>query len=141
MKQAKDTIFSTGMSKEHERVARKCIQRMCEPGGLHKDICGFRRPGTRRSDHDSAEIAELMSARVTYASSFWAEHFIASGETLCDDSYVDRFLQQHFLHWFEAVSWLGQAASAVSYTARLQSQVDKVGASAWLGKFTWLTKL
>jgi hypothetical protein len=128
IQQARTIVFPSGMSKEHARVAQKCIQRMCEPGGLHKDICRVRRPGTRRTDYDSAEIAKLMSARVTYSSSFWAEHFIASGETLCDDDYVHQFLQHYFLYWFEALSWLGHAASAVLYTTRLQAQVDKVSA-------------
>jgi hypothetical protein len=128
VKQAKDTIFLAGMSKEHERIARKCIQRMRGPRGLHKDICRFRRPGTRRTDCDPAEIAKLMSVSMTYTSSFWAEHFIASGRTLCDNDYVHQFLQQYFLYWFEALSWLGQAASAILYTARLQSQVDKASA-------------
>jgi hypothetical protein len=104
---------------------------MREPGALHKDVCGLRRPGTRRTDIDSEEIAKMMSARVTYTSSFWAEHFIASGQTLSDNDHVHQFLQQYFLYWFEALSWLGQAASAVLYTARLQLQVDKVSASAW----------
>ncbi|KAF1817760.1 HET-domain-containing protein [Dissoconium aciculare CBS 342.82] len=133
--QASDTIFSAGMSKEHARIAQKCIQRMCEPGGLHKDICRFQRPGTRRTDCNSEEIAKMMSARVTYTSSFWAEHFIASGETLRDDNYVDRFLQQYFLYWFEAISWLGQAASTILYTVRLQAQVDKGDCSQQVSAF------
>jgi hypothetical protein len=124
--QARDTFFPAGTSKEHARLAQMCIRRMSEPGGLHKDICGLRKPGTRRTDFDSAQIAGMMSARVVYTSNFWAEHLIASGETLCDGDSVHLFLQQYFLFWFEALSWMGQAASAVLYTTRLQSQVNKV---------------
>ncbi|KAF1818120.1 uncharacterized protein K489DRAFT_374592 [Dissoconium aciculare CBS 342.82] len=125
IEQARNSIFPAGMSEEHARVAQKCIQRMCEPGGLQKDICRVRKPGIRRTDFDSAEIAKRMPARVTYTSSFWAEHFIASRETLHDDEYVHRFLQQYFLYWFEALSWMGNAASAVLHTVRLQAQVDE----------------
>jgi hypothetical protein len=128
IEQAKTTIFPTGMSKEHARVVQQCIQRMCEPSGLRKDICRVRKPGTRRIEFDSAEIAKMMPARATYTSSFWAEHFIASRETLCDNDHVHQFLQQYFLYWFEALSWLGYASSAVLYTTRLQAQVDKVSA-------------
>jgi WD40 repeat protein len=141
IEQARDTIFPAGMSKEHARLAQKCVQRMREPGALHKDVCGLRRPGTRRTDIDSEEIAKMMSARVTYTSSFWAEHFIASGQTLSDNDHVHQFLQQYFLYWFEALSWLGQAASAVLYTARLQLQVDKVSASAWTAQCVLLTEV
>jgi hypothetical protein len=141
IEQARNSIFPAGMSKEHVRVAQKCIQRMCEPGGLQKDICRVRKPGIRRTDFDSAEIAKRMPARVTYTSSFWAEHFIASREPLYDDEYVHRFLQQYFLYWFEALSWMGDAASAVLHTVRLQAQVDKVSASAWTVNSTLLTKL
>jgi hypothetical protein len=130
VEQARNTIFPAGMPKEHARLAQKCIQRMCEPGGLRKDICTFRRPGTRRTDCDLAEIAKLLSARVTYTSNFWIEHLIASTETLFSDDYVHQFLKQYFLYWFEALSWMGQAASAVLYTARLQPQVDKVSTLA-----------
>jgi WD40 repeat protein len=83
----------------------------------------------------------MMSARVTYTSSFWAEHFIASRQTLSDNDHVHQFLQQYFLYWFEALSWLGQAASAVLYTARLQLQVDKVSASAWTAQCVLLTEV
>jgi hypothetical protein len=141
VKQARNTILPAGMPKEHARLARRCIQRMCEPGGVHKDICRYRRPGTRRTDCDPAEIARLMSSRVTCTSSFWAEHFVASGETLCDDDYVHRFLQQYFLYWFEALSWMGKAVSTILCTARLQIQVEKVSALAWTGQHALLTEL
>jgi hypothetical protein len=130
IEQAKSIIFQAGMSKEHARVVQQCIQRMCEPSGLQKDICGVRKPGTRRTEFDSAAIAKMMPARATYTSSFWAEHFIASGETLCDGDCVHQFLEHYFLYWFEALSWMGNAARAVLHTARLQAQVDKVSASA-----------
>jgi hypothetical protein len=126
--QARNTIFPATTPQEHGRLARMCIQRMCEPGGLHKDICGLRNPGTRRTDLDSAEIAKRMSARLTYTTNFWAEHLIASGETSFDGDYVHQFLQHYFLYWFEALSWMGQAASVVLYTTRLQHHVDKVRA-------------
>jgi hypothetical protein len=128
IKQARNAILPSGTSKEHARIAQKCIQRMCEPGGLQKDICRIRRHGIRRADFDLAEIAKMMSAKVTYTSSFWAEHFIASSQTLFDNDYVHQFLERHFLYWFEALSWMGNAASTVLYTARLQPQIDKVSA-------------
>jgi hypothetical protein len=140
IEQAKSIIFPAGISKEHARVVQQCIKQMCKPSGLRKDICGVRKPGTRRTEFDSAAIAKMMLARATYTSSFWAEHFIASGETLCDGDYVHQFLEQYFLYWFEALSWMGQAASAVLHTARLQAQVDKVSASAWTVTSTLLTK-
>jgi hypothetical protein len=139
IKQARNTVFPKGLTKEHARVAKTCIQRMCEPGGLQKDIYRFGRPGTRRTDCDLAEVGKLMAAKVTYTASFWAEHVIAGAETLCSDDYVHQFLQQYFLYWLEALSWLGMAASAVSYTARLQAQVGKVSALVWTGQFAWLT--
>ena len=125
---ASSIVFDAGILAEHRRIGQKCIQRLREPGVLHKDVRGVKRLGARRVEVDLAAIATPLSAQTTYTCSFWAEHVIASGQILCDHDSVHQFLQHYFLYWLEALGWMGRAHSAVSSLARLQSQVDQASA-------------
>lgn len=46
------------------------------------------------------------------------------GERLCSDGHVHNFLRVHFLHWLEALSWLGRVSWAIGYISDLQAVVD-----------------
>ncbi|OQN95054.1 hypothetical protein B0A48_18850 [Cryoendolithus antarcticus] len=46
---------------------------------------------------------------------------VNSGQQLCDDGQVHRFLLNHFLHWLEALSWIGKLSNAIAYISSLQS--------------------
>lgn len=130
VKQAHDLVFLEGEPAEHSRLAQKCISRICEPGILHKDMCQVSQPGARRNAYDSAYIASHLPSQATYACSFWTEHLVEGGQVLYDNGSVHRLLKPHLLHWFETLSWLEQASSAVTHIQRLQARVVKVNASA-----------
>lgn len=61
---------------------------------------------------------------VAYACSYWAQHIVESGELLHDDGRIHRFLKFHFLHWIEALSWLGKASEVVPILDTLQAVAD-----------------
>jgi hypothetical protein len=129
VKQARRTIFPDDLQVGHQRLAQKCISRLCESGVLRKDICQVTRPGARRSEFYSAYIDDRLSSKATYACVFWIEHLIESEEVLYSNGTVHEFLAIHFLHWFEALSWLTRAFSAVLYITQLQARVVEVSVS------------
>jgi hypothetical protein len=49
---------------------------------------------------------------------------IASGEKLSDDEFAHEFLKLHFLHWMEAMGWLGKTADVIHQLEALQSIID-----------------
>lgn len=107
--------------KTHRSLAEYCLRRLNEHGVLKSDICDVTRPGTRRIERTPQQIATKIMPDVAYACSYWPWHIINSGEQLCDNSQVYHFLQQHFLHWLEALSWLSRLSSAVTYISELLS--------------------
>lgn len=128
VKQAKDIIFPEGLPLEHQRLARACMQRLCEPDILHKNMLQVQRAGTRRTELDRAYVDTHLSAKATYTCVFWAAHSLASEQALRDGDHVHAFLQRYFLYWFETLSWLGKAFDATSYMMQLGFKVDKVRA-------------
>nr|POF14216.1 vegetative incompatibility protein het-e-1 [Quercus suber] len=127
----------------HAKLASYCLGRLRQDGALQKDICHAVRPGTRRSETSEQEIKIRISPDVAYACSYWPKHFLKSGEPLLDNSLVHDFLQQHFLHWLEALSWLGKLSSAVAYLsdlllrARVRYVVDLVSLQIYHSAMTF----
>ena len=125
-------IYPAGMLQEHERLARLCIQRLCEPGALHRDLCQVKRLGVRRLEFDLTYVTTRVKASVPYASSYWAEHLYESNQRIRDGDDVHNFLLQHFLHWLEALSWLGQLSGVIVYIQQLRSSTESPGIRAFL---------
>ncbi|KAF2148017.1 hypothetical protein K461DRAFT_248275 [Myriangium duriaei CBS 260.36] len=106
--------------KTHLRLASRCLHRLDQPGTLKNDICNLTVPGVKRTEITNDRIATCIPADVKYACCYWPEHFIRSNIELSDDSEVYRFLRKHFIHWMEALSWLGRLSTAIEYLEQLQ---------------------
>jgi hypothetical protein len=90
----------------HERLASYCIKLMSGPDGLHKNMCGLR-PGSFRSEIDEGMLTNRLSPELQYACRYWVGHLAqCHSHTIVGDS-TDMFLRQHFLHWLEAMSLIG----------------------------------
>nr|OQO21197.1 hypothetical protein B0A51_14682 [Rachicladosporium sp. CCFEE 5018] len=118
----------------HARLANSCLRRLDESGTLKRDLCCVVQPGIQRVDLSTQQIATKISPDVAYAYSYWPWHVVNSGQQLCDDGQVHRFLQNHFLHWLEALSWIGKLSSAIAYISSLQSITQENHGTA-LGAF------
>ena len=107
----------------HKRLADYCLRRLNESATLRSDICCVAQPGTRRTEWSTQHITMNIPPDVAYACSYWPLHLVNDEEELYDDGQVHRFLQQHLLHWLEALSWLGRLSGAIAYISQLQSLV------------------
>ena len=103
----------------HLRLARGCFEVMSSV--LREDICSQRDPGVLVSDLDISRIQERLPQEAQYACLYWVRHLLKSGQRIFDGGDVNQFLHEHFLHWTEAMSWLGKTSSAIEAMALLES--------------------
>jgi hypothetical protein len=112
-------VFPAGVYEEHFNMMCRSLQVMSAE--LKEDICDLRKPGVLASEVGD-KISNSPLVRIEYACCYWANH-LADGlvrpdcsqlhdSDTCDDGMVHVFLQQHFLHWLEAMSLLRKMSEA-----------------------------
>ncbi|KAH7357337.1 putative WD-repeat protein [Pyrenochaeta sp. MPI-SDFR-AT-0127] len=107
----------------HQGLTSKCIQLMSS--SLKRDICNFVGPGTLVDAVDRLRIVECLPSELQYACLYWIPHLQSSGAQVYDNGHVHLFLQNHFLHWLEALSWAGKLSEGIQAISSLQSVVLK----------------
>jgi hypothetical protein len=108
----------------HETIASKCLNLMSRPGCLGKNICNLETPGKLRTKVDSQIIDDSLPADVRYACRHWVHHLEHSKRRICDQDRVHKFLQEHFLHWLEALSLIGKISESIPLIGTLQSLIS-----------------
>jgi hypothetical protein len=111
----------------HGKLANQCLQLLSQPGTLLQDLLGVQKVGVRRAEVSKRQVTDSIAADVTYACCYWVWHLMESGEEICDEGPVHKFLKSHFLHWLEALSWLGRLSTVVAYISSLRSAVRVSG--------------
>jgi hypothetical protein len=110
----------------HGRIALRCLEIMSSPTSLKQDLCDMKEPGVVRSKVDRKVVDGYLAAQVQYACQYWVYHVEKSKGHFHDVQAVLEFLQTHFLHWFEALSWMGRISEGVTMIISLQSLFDVV---------------
>jgi hypothetical protein len=108
----------------HERIANKCLQLMSKPKCLTENICNLQSPGTLRTEIGSRTVDAYLPAEVQYACRYWVYHLEQSKRRIRDGEQVHIFLQNHFLHWLEALSLIGDASESIAMVGTLQSILE-----------------
>ncbi|KAJ5768761.1 NACHT and WD40 domain protein [Penicillium odoratum] len=107
----------------HSRLATRCLL-LCR--NLKRNVCGLMSDGTLREEIDLQTIEHCVPSEMQYSCRYWAHHLIQSQDPLShlEDAFI--FLQNHFLHWVEAMSIIGLASEVVRTIDLLQSikQID-----------------
>jgi hypothetical protein len=112
--------FQVNQYETHEHIAAACLKIMREPGSLKQDICAQKVPGIRRLEVEVSVINAHIKTHLAYACDHWAYHLEMS-ESLIDDTHETLdFLRDHFIYWYEAMSWLGKAYSVIRTIQALQ---------------------
>ena len=78
-------------------------------------------PGTLVTDVESSRVEQCLPPEVQYACLYWIPHLQKSGAQLYDNDEVHHFLQEHFLHWLEALSWMRKTSEGIHTIASLES--------------------
>jgi hypothetical protein len=103
----------------HQALADSCIKLMLT--SLKQDICGVDNPGMLVADIERSKVQQSLPPAVQYACRYWIKHIQKSGDQLHDNGQVHCFLQEHFLHWLEALGWIENISEGVHAIAALES--------------------
>jgi len=114
--------FRVDERETHNMLATRCLELLSREG-LRKDICHLESPGTLRREISSKTIDKYLLPGVRYACRYWTYHLEQSGRRIRDQDAVHLFLQEHFLHWLEALSLIGVVSESIGLIGTLQSLI------------------
>lgn len=122
--------FRVDVAETHAMLTSKCIQRMKSANGLRRDICNLQDPGKSADEVDKATIAGCIPSELNYACFYWMHHLQRSQQrtthasaTLSDGGEVHKFLQEHLLHWLEALSLMRRLSVSKAVAQQLISLI------------------
>jgi hypothetical protein len=115
----KNLNFWVDETQAHRTLAESCIRLMS--ASLKQDICGLDTPGALVADIESSRVERSLPPEVQYACLYWIQHFHKSGAQLRDDDHVYQFLQEHLLHWLEALGWMKKLSEGIHAITSLES--------------------
>ncbi|KAI0804240.1 hypothetical protein GGR55DRAFT_659124 [Xylaria sp. FL0064] len=121
------SLFWVDEKEAHKQLAANCLRIMSET--LCTDMCEMKWPGTLYASIDSQTICNKLPPEVQYACQYWVYHVQQARSCLLDDDQVHYFLQQHFLHWLEALSLMGRVLESLPNIRILQSLLQSESSS------------
>jgi hypothetical protein len=118
-KRCGDIHFKVDEKKIHGALAMRCIRLMAT--SLRRDICDLDTHGVLVTDVKSSRVKQKILPELQYACVYWVQHLQWSDAQLYDDNQVHHFLQEHLLHWLEALSWMQKISEGILAVASLES--------------------
>lgn len=111
----------------HYALADNCIKLMSS--SLKRDICDTNDPGAPAIGMKRDRLEQCLPLELQYACLYWIQHLQKSGVRLSDNNNnnnnnnVHDFLKEHFLHWLEALGWMGKVSEGIHAINSLESIV------------------
>ncbi|KAI1857616.1 uncharacterized protein JN550_013128 [Neoarthrinium moseri] len=118
--QGQQGVFRVNEKKTHQNLASHCF-RIIRQSLDKADICEVEAPGTLRASIAVDWINEKLSPDVQYACRFWSHHLKEANASISDADEIWGFLSSDFLHWLEAMSWLGRTWDCLQAIRVVQS--------------------
>jgi hypothetical protein len=128
-----DSNFWVDEKQAHRALAESCIRLMST--ALKQDICDQHTPGVLVTNVESRKVEQSLPPDVQYACLYWVQHLQRSGIRLRDDDQVHQFLQAHFLHWLEALSWMRKISEGILAIISLES-IALVSVSEYITRYS-----
>jgi len=116
--------FGVNGQATHCMLLSKCLQLLSGPGGLQENLCKLEYPGKPRREINQTTINNHLSSAFQYACRYWIQHVEHGKIEIHDQDDVHLFLQEHFLHWLEAMSLMSRLAEVIEQIRVLQSLVS-----------------
>ena len=114
-----DHQFWVEEKEAHQMLVMSCLQLMSEH--LKRDICDLHSPGALATEVHGDQITKRLPKELQYACRYWVEHLQQSEARLGDNVQVHQFLQEHFLHWLEALALMGKVSNGAVMLSALES--------------------
>ena len=115
----KDPNFWVDEKQAHRMLAKSCIRLMST--FLKQDVCEVNAPGTLATQIEGSRVEQCLPNEVRYACLYWIQHLQKGCTQLRDNDQVHQFLQQHLLHWLEALGWIGKVSEGNHAITLLES--------------------
>lgn len=115
----RDADFFVDKHKVHHGLSESCLQLMSST--LKHDICDVNAPGTSADDVDETQKQQCLPSEIQYACFYWAQHLQSSNVLLKDGDAIHQFLNEHVLHWLEALSWMRSVSEGIRALLSLES--------------------
>ena len=125
-----DSRFWIDSKETHISLFRKSMEHISK---LQENICGLPELGTLVTEIPPNTIQEKIALHVQYACRYWLDHFQCgySGDTTGatvtmdqDMQAIRQFLEQHFLHWLEGLSLIGEVSNGVLMVIALEEMLS-----------------
>jgi hypothetical protein len=107
----------------HNELFVRCLKLMLEH--LTKDMCDLRLPGALAAKVEKSKLEKHLPLELQYACRYWVQHLQKSGLHLYDNGAVHMFLQEHLLHWFEALSLIEKTSESILAITVLESIIKE----------------
>ncbi|KAA8894763.1 hypothetical protein FN846DRAFT_972715 [Sphaerosporella brunnea] len=123
-RRCRDPQFHIAGDNAHRYLVVSCLNLMSKH--LKKDICSLRFPGTLKSEVDPSRVRQHLPQEVQYACRYWVNHLQRINVKFRDNELLNRvhkFLKEHFLHWLEALSLMGNLSEGVLMVKTLDSML------------------
>ena len=117
-----DRQFWVDEQKTHHGLALDCMRLLSS--SLQRNICRLPSLGTLKSEIPQIDVDNALSPAVQYACRYWTDHVQEGKVELLDHGCVHEFLQQHFLHWLEAMSLMGRISEAIIAIMNMAAMVN-----------------
>lgn len=116
--------FWVDEKKAHKKLAMQCLELLVAKGTLKRNICCLKLPSTLRSEINRRAIDAALPSEVQYACLYWVTHWKESKCSVEDGGIIDHFLNNHLLHWLEALGIIGRMSECIGMINDLLSLVD-----------------
>ena len=122
LQKAADKIFPSGASAEHSSICSRSLKVMSRE--LRRNIYNLRDWGVPTDQIKTPDPDPLAAVR--YSCIHWGDHLLEeqlqSGQFQV--SWIDDFLREHYLHWLEALSILGNVSEGILAMLKLNKLIQ-----------------
>jgi hypothetical protein len=116
------TPFWVDEKEMHKKLTIQCLNIM--RSSLKKNICNLLSYSIQRTEIDTHSINQYLPSELQYSCHYWPWHLVQSQDPVTQMDNTFLFLQEHFLHWVEAMSILGLISEVVGLIDILLSVIQ-----------------
>ncbi|KAJ5301596.1 hypothetical protein N7508_006459 [Penicillium antarcticum] len=110
--------FHVDENNTHAKIANLCLSVMRQE--LKCNICSLQSYGTQRANVDGQSIKQCLRPHLQYSCRYWLYHLERSKGFISEQEIL-YFLEEHLLHWLEAMCLMENSSEVVGIIDKLQS--------------------
>jgi len=111
--------FQIDEKERHTSLFRKCMSHISQ---LQENICNLWGPGVLITEIPNDTIQKSIPSHVQYACRYWLDHWRLGNPLALEEDIktIREFLEQHFLHWLEGLSLIGEVSNGAHMIIALE---------------------